>query len=342
VPSRDYIERLAQERFQGRLRNEFIAAIDRITEDMEFDRIVALIEAGDVEGAVQAVGLEPERFRELSDASDAAFAAAGNETAKIVRGKFVFQPGNPRAERAVDELHTELMRGLNGGPAITEEGKRAVREHIRRGLEEGKNPRTIARRMRGTYDYSAKAYRGGMIGVTDTQAKYISNAERQLRSGDPTELRRYLGRRLRDKRYDRTVLKAIRGETKLTETQIQNMVHGYSRKYTKYRAETVARDQSLSALTKGQEEALDQAVSGGHVKNHEIRQAWLTAKDERVRNAHRRIPSMNPGGVKRGEAFDTPLGPMRFPRDPQGTAANRINCRCSLTVRIKREQEVPV
>lgn len=347
MATRDYIERLAQQRFQGRYREEFLRALDRITADMAFEDIARMIEAGDIEGAVRAVGLEPAAFANVAAVTPVAVAAAGNETARIVparrrgndRIRFTFQPGNPRAEDAVDMLNTGLMRGLNGGPAITEEGQRAVREHIRRGLQEGKNPRVIARRMRGTWNAAAGRYEGGMIGLTDTQARHVANAEAQLRSGDPTQLRRYLGRNLRDKRFDRTVLKAIRDGKPLTETQIRKMTEGYTRKYVKFRSETVARDQALSALSEGQQQALDQAVADGHVRDSDIVMDWLTAGDDRVRNAHRAIPAMNRGGVPRGESFRTPLGPLRYPRDPQGSRANTIMCRCSLAPRIRRRQE---
>lgn len=338
---RDYIERLAQERFQGELRDEFLAALRRITDDFEFERIARLIEAGDVESAVQAVGLDPLRFGEMVNISTSAFSAGGAATAAVIGAGFVFNPGNPRAEQAVDELHTGLMRGLHGGPAITEEGIRAIRTFIRRGLEDGKNPRTIARQIRGKYDYRLKAYQGGIIGLTDKQAIHVLNAERQLRSEDPKELRKYLGRKLRDKRFDSIVIGAINGKNKLTETQIQNMVHGYTRKYIRFRSEVVARDQALLALSRGQEEAISQAVAGGVIQGHEVRQHWITAQDDRVRNAHRAIPGMNPGGVRRGESFRTPLGHMRYPRDPQGSAANRIQCRCTLSVRIVKNRSVP-
>lgn len=327
---RRYLEELAEQRFQGELRNSFLAALDRLASDMAFERVVELIEAGDVEAAVQAVGLVPESFPEMQAATAAAVAAGGNATRDVLppkeRARFVFEPGNPRAERAVDQLNTGLMRGLGGGPAITDEGQRAVRAHIRAGLEQGKNPRAVARQMRGTWDPKAKAYRGGMIGLTDSQAASVRRAEAQLRSGDPGELRKYLGRKLRDKRHDRTILRAINEGTAVPESTIEKAVANNYRKAVKFRSETVARDQALSALSQGQEEALDQMVEGGYVRDEDLVKEWVHAHDDRVRNAHRRIPGMNRGGIRRGEAFDTPLGPMRFPRDPQGTAANTINC----------------
>lgn len=379
--TRDYLEQLAQQRFQGDMRRKFIDAIDRINEEMEFERIVSLIEAGDVEAAVQAVGLNPDNFPELEQANATAMTAAGAATVSALpvskRQKFRFRPpneragreaieqlsgttgitqdarptsqritfdftaGNPRAERAVDELNTQLMRGLNGGPGISTEGQRAVRGHIRDGLERGVNPRQVAREMRGEWDASAGRYRGGIMGLTDTQARATRRAEQELRSGDPKQLRKYLGRKLRDKRFDRSIAKAIREGKPVPEKTIQNATKGYRRKYIKFRSETVARDQALSALTKGQEESFDQMVENGAAREDQIVREWLTSRDDRVREAHQRIPRMNPGGRRRGEPFDTPLGPLRYPRDPQGSRRNTIQCRCTLTARIKSDDEVP-
>jgi len=234
-----------------------------------------------------------------------------------------------------------MMRGLRGGPAITREGANAIREHIRAGLREGKNPRDIARRIRGTWDSQTRTFKGGILGLTDRQAQHVRNAEAQLRSADPKQLRTYLGRKLRDRRFDRSILKAINDGTPLPERTIKNAVDGYTRKYTNFRAEVIARDQALSALQEGQEQALEQAIQDGHVREDQIVREWRTAADERVRNAHRAIPRMNPGGRRKGEKFETPLGPLRYPRDPQGTRGNTIQCRCALAPRIlERDREV--
>ena len=145
MASRDYIEELAQQRFQGRFRNAFLQAVDRLKQEMDFEQIVSLIEAGDVEGAVRAVGLEPDNFPEVREANAEALAAAGEETARRVpqgKVKFTFDPGNPRAERAVDELDLSVMQGLQGGDKVnTGEGKEAIRLEIRQGHMDADNSR---------------------------------------------------------------------------------------------------------------------------------------------------------------------------------------------------------
>lgn len=56
------------------------------------------------------------------------------------------------------------------------------------------------------------------------------------------------------------------------------------------------------------------------------RRYWRTAGDERVRIAHSQVPSINPGGVKLNEPFDTPFGKVMFP-------PLEIGCRCRATLR---------
>ena len=368
---RDYIQRLAEQRFEGQLRNDFMRAIDKLTNNFPFNQIAELIEAGDLPRALRLVGLNPDAFSDFQLSTRAAFSAGATSTEPFIpprrepggvvrKAKIKVNfggedsrrddgvggstgEGNPRAERAVERLNTSAMRGLDGGAAITEEGQRAVQNHIREGIRDGRNPRDVARDLRGRWDEKARAFRGGILGLTDSQRETVTRAEAQLRSGDPKELRKFMGRKLRDKRFDRTILKAIEEGTPIPEDKIRKMADGYRRKFTAFRAETVARDQTLRALSDGQEEALQQAIDQGVVREDEIRRDWITARDGRVRNHHQQIPAMNRGGRARGEPFLTPLRgeTLRHPRDPEGSAANTIQCRCSLAPRIVRNRNTP-
>ena len=53
-----------------------------------------------------------------------------------------------------------------------------------------------------------------------------------------------------------------------------------------------------------------------------------------MRNSHLQIPGLNESGRGQNEKFITPLGPLLYPADPDGTAANVINCRCAVFARI--------
>ncbi len=340
MPKRTYIQDLADSRYSGEIRNGFLESISDIAAGVTLEELANRIDNPEV--VIEVLDLRDESWDKVRAATAAGFGAAGKATMDTIpaieRGgqkiKIAFDTGSPRAAQAVDNLHTNLIR------EISEDSRAAIANEIRDGLERGKNPRAIARNIRGTYNYQAKRYDNGVLGLTRQQQKWVSNAERQLMSGDPKEMHQYLGRNLRDRRYDRTVLKAINEGRPLKQSEINKMSEAYRRRAIKYRAETIGRDQALEALTQGQETALDQVVDEGAVQNRDILKEWVTSGDARVRDVHAAVPAMNQGGIPRDRMFETPLGPLRRPRDrnsPGSVPANVIQCRCSMYIAVRRQ-----
>ena len=343
MPSRKYIQQLANERYEGEIRNAVEAAIEQIADEATLGELERLIRSGDIEGVVSLVTSKvPDAFDRVRDAEIAAMAAAGRETMTVIppterngqRVALKFNPGNARAVQRVNEIHSELIR------EITEETRGAIRDELRASLDAGENPRTAGRRIRGVWNPNTKRHEGGVLGLTRHQADIARRARERLVSGDPNELRRYLGMKLRDKRYDRTVLNAIENGTEIDADKVEDMAAAYRRKSVQRRAETVARDQSLAALDAGQDSAMDQGIDENVIRDEDVIEEWSTSGDSRVREMHQAVPSMNRGGVRRGEMFETPLGPLRKPRDrqsPGSVPANVIQCRCSRYIRVRRQ-----
>lgn len=340
--TRNYIYELADGIYDSRLREAFLDSISNIASRIDIERLAMAIETRHIETAAELVQMVESDFAPLHNAIQEAVGAGGQATSNALpsviaggqRIKLSFNPGSRRAMEAVESLHTNLIR------EVRESTRTAIKDHIRTGLEFGKNPRATAREIRGVYDYAQRRYRGGVIGLTEKQEGWVTNAERQLRSGDRREMRKYLSRKLRDRRHDRTILKAINEGTPLPEGTIRKATLSYRRRTIKYRAETIARDQSLEALSKGQDVAMGQHIDTGSIQEKDVLQFWLNAGDKRVRDSHRMVPVMNRQGVRRGRHFLTPLGPLLRPRDrssPGSLPENVIQCRCSLSIRIRRQ-----
>jgi len=335
MPSRDYVRKLAEERFERRIRESYQKSLDGIAQGVDEQDLADRIRRGDIEGAVNKSGVNEEAFDGMRKPTEDAFKAGGDETVKTLpqQSREPFQPGSRRAASRVNIIHLRKIQD------ITVSTRHAIRGHIRDGLSQGDNPLTVARRIRGKYDYSARAYRGGVIGLTEGQERWVANAHRQLASGDPTELRKYLGRKLRDRRYDSAVLRAINDGEPLPDSIVTNATDHYRRKATAYRANTIARDQALGAVSGGQDAALDQMVDSEVLREEDILQVWVHSGDADVRDTHVQIPGMNKEGVRRGEYFETPLGPLLYPRDqnsPGSVPANTIQCRCTLLTKVRR------
>src|SRR5690606_6909892 len=105
---------------------------------------------------------------------------------------------------------------------------------------------------------------------------------------------------------------------------IQKMVSAYKNRALRYRAENIARTESLSALHQSKMEALRQAIEKG-LDPSTITLSWNSAGDKRVRHTHQQ---MNGQVVKYGERFTSPSGArLAHPGDPSAPASEIINCR---------------
>jgi len=158
---------------------------------------------------------------------------------------------------------------------------------------------------------------------------YVRGALDELRDGD---YKAYLTRTRRDKRFDRTVLKAEREGKPLTQTQINKMVNRYSSRLLMLRGITISRTEAHRALNAAQYEALQQLVDTGKVQPNQIRRVWDATGDMRTRRTHAIMDSQSVG---LNEDFVSPSGAkLRYPGDPKGGGAETINCRCVAKVRI--------
>lgn len=197
---------------------------------------------------------------------------------------------------------------------ITKNTILGIQQAVQRSTIAGAHPRTIARDFRDS------------IGLTRKQEAAVYNYKHELENLLPNALKRGL----RDKRFDRTIVTAITQKRQLPSEKIDAMVTRYRERYIKYRSQVIARTEALRTISTAEYEMFRQQIDQGRLNGDRVKRFWSTAKDERIRANHRAIPGMNEKGVGPKEMFQTPLGPLRYPRDPLGTAANVIQCRCSV------------
>ena len=113
-------------------------------------------------------------------------------------------------------------------------------------------------------------------------------------------------------------------KNKLTIDQIAKDIADYYSDIGKQtaRARTIARTETLSAVSQGHAAAIDDAKE----VVPDLEKVWITANDERVRPTHVDNDRIR---VKADGVF--PNG-LRYPRDPQGGASEVINCRCTIVM----------
>lgn len=227
---------------------------------------------------------------------------------------------NPAVRRHMTEYALDRI------VAITESQRAAIRDALLRGpVLQGIGPLEVARTIRQS------------IGLTPYQTSTVESFRVALMQLDP----RALDRKLRDRRFDKTLSRAIETNEPLSGEQINAMVDAYHRRALALRARTIARTEALRATSYGglarAQEILDEHPELDATKR------WLATKDERTRDTHRNLDGQEVDGMQ--TPFITTAGnQLRWPIDENGVAAETINCRCTLqfVFRPKRGQLMAV
>ncbi len=315
------------------IESAFLASVDLIRSDAEFNVLVARIAAGDISGALDALHIEAAAFTQFRQQLASAFAQGGEIGANSMPARYPdgnrlvvrFDGANPDAERWLrDHAATKVAE-------IVEDQRTMVRNALSSGMEKGINPRTMALDIVGRYDKAVGKRTGGLIGLTANQEQIVANAAEELSAGTNEALQAYLDRKVRDKRFDRYVARALKGEPIPADIQ-QKMVSRYKDALLKLRGDTIGRTEAMAALHRGRYQSFAQAITEGKVKPDEVKRTWQSASDSRVRHSHR---VMNGQTIGFYEHYTTPNGAkLLYPGDPNGPAAEIINCRCTEAIRI--------
>ena len=306
------------ERFEPKLRVALLEAFGAMRDRVPEAEILGALEMGGVEGVMGLLsGIEGDLgiFRDhLRDA----LVESGRMTLSVMPSGAILNSGFKYDLLNPSTVDFTRQYELNTIRLISENTREAVRTSLTRDIISGKNPRDTARAFRSS------------LGLTPRQEQAVANYRSALEGLDSRALRR----KLRDARYDRTVRRAIDSKSRLSAEQIDKMVGRYRERYLRYRSETIARTESLRAATVGQKSAIDQMLSSNALEGSKVLRFWVSTRDKRTRDAHRRISGLNPEGVPLDGYYQTPLGPLKFPRDPNGTAANVVDCRCTERYRL--------
>lgn len=330
------------ESLEPSIRDEFLRAVRGIRAEAPVALIAELLEAGQVDAAATALGINAARFAELTEQVRNAYLAGGRygaatmpvlrmDPTMIVAGGYTpatrqarlsarFDMRNPRAEAWLAEHSSRLVR------EIVADQRNLIRLALTAGMEAGRNPRQTALDIVGRVVGGRR--QGGMIGLTTAQGEWVNNARRALASGNPAQMAEYFSRTRRDKRLDGIVRRAIAAGQPVSEADIEKIVGRYSDRLLALRGEMIARTESITAFASGRDEAVVQAVEAGGAKPENVRKVWRATMDSRTRDAH---AELNGTEVGLNEAFQSPTGArLLHPGDSsQGAGpADVIGCRC--------------
>jgi len=285
----------------------FLEFVRSATSDAVMAEVTALLEAGDIEGALSIVdsyirrmgGVIPQMWQAIGQAEA---VALGPQLQAILPAVGIgFDPTNPRAAALMRSAMLEFI------VEFTDAQRTATRNALTDAMMTGEGRIATARAFRGS------------IGLTQTQLAAVANYERLLRAGS----REALQRDLRDRRFDPTVERAIGGEP-LTQDQINRMVERYRARYLAYRSETIARTEGVKAVSQARLESFQQTLDAAGLGPEASERTWHTTMDGRERLTH---AAMNGQVRPMGAPFASPSGArLMFPGDPSAPADEVVNC----------------
>lgn len=290
----------------------YLEFADWLRDQTDLGEIEAAIRTGDwtaVSGKIEAAALRmaAEIQGSYIQAGQAAalWLDAQPQTAdRLIR----FDVSNERAVARDRANQLELVQGY------TAEQKIITRDVLAAGRSVGANPREMARDIREG------------LSLTPDQAAAVRSYRRELESGRYHDA---MARGLHDGRSDRRLERLGEQGKSLTPAQVDKLVEGYRENYVAYRAEVIARTESLRSVHEASAENIRQAVERGDLDAADITLEWHAAGDARTRESHR---SMNGQQRKYGEAFTSGSGAsLRYPGDPSAPVADTAQCRCAVS-----------
>lgn len=320
-------------------RRQYWQAIDALEKPIrdEFERFVTATVAGatvisieqhlrerDTTALLREMDVPPGALAGMHEAIRTAYLQGGQFEAPQAR--IMFDIRNPRAESWLRENSSQLVTRIN------EAQRAAIRVTLESGMEIGRGPRQTALDIVGRIGPTGRRT-GGIVGLTEPQARYVANARADLLSGDPERMVRYFTRARRDRRFDHIVRRAINAGRPVSVADVDRITGRYADRLLFTRGETIARTEATAAFNAAREEAMNQAVEQGKVHQDLITRAWDSAGDARVRPNH---AAMNGQTRPAGQPFQSPSGALLMhPGDSSmgAGAADVANCRCFERIR---------
>ena len=313
------------------LRSAVSGSFGEIKNNAVIEDLAERIDVGDIEGVLIALGITEAAFGPIEQAIQNAYRKGGDTGAKQVGripdpgGKvsfmFSFNARNPRAEQWLRQNSSDLI------VEITRDQREMVRQRLTSGLSEGINPRQSALDLVGRKNRVTGRREGGFIGLTNRQSNWVSDARLELEFVHLTKGTDYLGRKLRNKRFDAMVKRANKSGKPLTAAQIEGAITALQSRTLKYRGDVIARTESINALRAGQHESLRQATEAGDVLEEDVTREWDATGDLVTRPTHAGAD----GQKRKGNApFDVGGYQLRYPGDSSLGAPGEetISCRC--------------
>jgi len=334
LTARELLEQVAAD-WEPVIRAAWVEAIDQIRSNIVLRRLVEKLERGDIAGAVADLGLTDGVFARFENALIQTYHGGGIATVSsmpIVRdpsgGMVQFSWGvrNLAGEQAMRDHAARLVTG------IVTEARDGIAAVLTENLARGQSPYDAGRLIAGRVNRVSGQREGGLVGLSRPQMETVARIERAMREGDVAYMRDYLTFANRDKRLDRTVLKAIREGRGLAPEEVERVTRLYANKALKWRGDQLAIHETHMALARSRMDAFQQQIDAGKIEVQDVMKTWRRTVSREPRLDHMAMAGKSVGF---NELFTLPDGAScTGPHDPNLPAKHTIGCKCAIDLTI--------
>lgn len=328
---RELLEQIAAD-WEPQIRAAWVEAINAITSRIVLKRIVERLERGDVAGVVADLRIEDGVFAKFEQGLIQAYHSGGIATVDSMPSlrdpngnqvHFSWGVRNLPAEQAMRDHAARLVMG------IVTEARDGIAAVLTENLARGQSPYDAGRQIAGRVNRVTGRREGGLIGLSRPQMETVARIQRAMREGDTAYMREYLSFANRDKRLDRTVLKAIREGRALAPEEAERVTRLYANRALKYRADTISILETHSALARSKRDAYQQQIDEGKLNADLVTKKWRRTVSREPRMEHLVMASQP--AIPFNEKFTLPEGiQCDGPHDLSLPARHVVGCKCSV------------
>ncbi|TCV66283.1 head morphogenesis protein [Neorhizobium sp. S3-V5DH] len=325
--------------YEPKLAAAFRESIEAIKSSVVLRTVTEALDRGDVAAAIRAIQIEPEAFTALELALQEVFNAGGVSAVQSLpqlvaqdgtRVIFQFGVRNLMAETMLRTISSSMVAN------IVEDQREGLRIAFEAGLARGQNPTRTALDVVGRLSRITGRREGGLIGLTAPQIELIEKYRDRLLMGDVDGMKAYLELKTRDRRFDRTVAKAIREGKPVPADMVDKIVARLSDRNLLLRGKTIALEETRTALSSVRDVAIRQQIEAGKIQAQDVTKHWLHSGSEHPRMQHVEMAARYKAeGVPLDQPFIAGDGTLlMYPHAPEVPARHKIGCKCRLEYRI--------
>lgn len=329
------------------MRRAFLDAVAAIYSGIDYRALNAALDAGDIEAALAAINIDRGAFVQLYQTHQSAFVQGATEAAATLHMSGVpreqavtirFDMTNPRAEARMATTAAEMVQ------QVEDDTRRAVRETILSGYEQGRGPRDIATDLAGRVEGGRR--QGGVVGLDSGRAHRLAAVSRGMETAEGVQDIVIVGRdgklSLRYKvnaATEKAIFAAYRKGTAVPPAARLKHLDQFRNALLKSRGDTIARTETAQGVAAGRAEEWEQVLEKLGRSPDDVIKTWQRGSGGMdPRPFHQAANGMQVRGLN--TPFVLGDGAMlNYPHDPNAPASQTINCTCASTYRLAIRKE---